>query len=338
MKKSRHQNPRDPREAGFLPSHSFLKMFQRKTPAEVLYERLNKPPQTPAMAESSAIEMMLNNEAGFSEKFEEGNPIDESTKTFQLVKAFYELKKDPEILDPYAEALKAVPMRLKVETFQEKHEGGDYDNIIKQLLSKDAKKVILPSSTMENVHKIVEFLKKESPIMDIVKSSEIEPQLIWKNPETGVKLLGFPDYVKRKNRHVLDLKCMYDIDPVKMAGKGPFSSTFAQYGYHSQLGAYIQGLGWGIEDSTATIFAVKKTEPYGWKMFDFGYTDLMEGQEALARWCATYKTVSESDLWNAGYQFAEEWEIEAFFTENGDRQMGMKKRLLPEIYTTEMFE
>lgn len=339
MTATRHKNPRDPRKEGFLPSYSFLKSLDSMNPRRALYERLNREPDKQHQIEGKLIEALLFDPESVENTFVVGNAPKTDTQDYRFILAWYGLVNQGDE-NPVETAHEFSGHRWNIDTLKGKIQDGFFESHIQHIEAEKAGKRYVDQQTYDNAAACAEYVSNDSPILDYVKTYEIEPQLITPNGMTKVRCIRIPDMLNRKQEIVKDLKTGFDISPEAFARRwGPIH----KYGYLPQLAAYMEGAGLlrlvdgMIEISgSAMIFSIEKKAPYGWKEYVISSEDLIEGYNQFSRWCAIYQHVSQNDLWNKGYQYGEEYEL---LTEwNGTQQVTfIRERVFPELTTTQIY-
>ncbi len=138
--------------------------------------------------------------------------------------------------------------------------------------------------------------KAAGDILDIC-GARIEIPLFWNDPITGLRCKAKPDYSRKLNRILIDLKSCRSID------EREFGASAARYGYHCQLAHYANGIGsaYGWKPKEVIIIAVEKYPPYDTAIFELSEDDLWAGAEEVGELLAKVKECQESGIWPGRY-------------------------------------
>ena len=331
-------NPRDPRTEGFIPSYSFLKLFDGAiAPCKILHKRLTdkekeaKEGMPNWKKESNAIDCSILRPDDFDKEYTIGTCINEDTITYKFCRAIAEGKS-------VKEAKEISDSTWKIETLQKKVlEGGEWVDVVSDIQARlhDPRTVLSPEM-YDNIQKLCDKVMsppKHGPwIGDYLNHPEveIEKRSEWVDKASGVKCLGYKDITLP--HMIIDLKTAENAAP------GAYNRRYGllgKYGYIEQLVAYAASEGWidehfMLEDGKGLlIYMIEKVEPYPVAVYEPSIDDIMSAGERFSIWCQKYKHIQENDLWGMGYEYSAMFNITCYEVEQTSNVKGIHKT---EIY------
>lgn len=149
----------------------------------------------------------------------------------------------------------------------------------------------VPLDTFELALKIGRSVIENNEIMDLIKGSEIEYSIFWKDDETDVMCKCRPDVLGED--YILDLKT------TRNCSVEEFSRSIYDYGYHIQAAMMQEG----VFKSTGRIIknfifaCVEKKSPYNTCIYILGDESIEYGKKQYKKALAKYKNCLETNIW-----------------------------------------
>lgn len=158
-------------------------------------------------------------------------------------------------------------------------EGDRRGNAWKEFAAANAGRTIFKTSEIAEMAPIIQAVKANPHVQDLLSAGEAERALTWIDPETGIVCKCRPDWQRRDCRIVVDLKTTRSIEIRR------FGNDIARLGYHGQLAHYGEGithaLGWTPEQHI--LIAVESAPPYDVGVFPLGEDVIEVGQQLVRK-------------------------------------------------------
>lgn len=293
-----------------IASYSSLKHIREEkgSPANFLWKKTSRDEdkqESEALLMGKLCDCLLFKPDEFKERFAIVDQVpDTSTNDYKFCEAYsgYIAKG----FQPEKSAILAktdTEHRFKVDTLLAKLENGwgkhlDYIKV--------AGKEILSTERYDRAQRLIELVRNNEEIMDILDSCDlIQPWIEWENKASGQMLKGEMD-AGRTDEFSLDLKALHDVSPFAVI-RPWYGKAWSEY-YHSQQAGYQEGL--GMPQEQGYLLCLQTQGPLQIAMYEFNSLHLEQGLEELNKWATHFKHCRENDLWHMGPEYYHKYAIE----------------------------
>jgi len=282
-----------------MEKEGILEGLFRDIPEEIYHD-----PRCPGFSRSDLIQVNRSFEHYLCSKENK-----ESSPAQEFGTAFHSLILEPELFDennysedeiPKMEVLKFG--RTKAEQLKKEQWENDIykpwmDQVLEPWFKKNMHKKMWKSKDWENLHKMKEAFYKNEICRKLIKSSEKELTIFWKDPSTGILLKARPDLFSVQFNCIVDLKSTQD------ASENAFRRTVKMYEYNFQAAFYLEAahrtIGKFINDFI--FIAIEKTPPYGLALYTLNELEIRMSKEKVGESIKKLDYYLKNQSGNMGY-------------------------------------
>lgn len=157
----------------------------------------------------------------------------------------------------------------------------------------NAGKVIVDEETYKRIDGCVQSVYQNELAKAELVGGRAEAAFIWNDFESGIDCKAKPDFLRERERVLVDVKTTSDASPAA------FSRDLAKYLYHVQAAYYLDGVSAvaGTRFDTFRIVAVETTAPFAVAVYELNSATIEKGRELYRRALHNYAECRALDAW-----------------------------------------